>query len=224
MKVLVGCPTYDGKRYCLQKYVEGLKSLTYPDKDILLVDNSADTLFHDELTALVIPVVRAGNKLATPRDKVIHCRNILRQKVLDGDYDYFLSLEADVVPPPGVIEHFIAHRKDIVSAVVWYYSEYQGKRIPAPLLWDYDLAGDEKYMHYVAKEDLAKPQLKEIKACSLSCCLISRSVLEKIRFRYWQESYDDVMFCMDAGKQGFHIYVDTSVVCTHYYMQKHNWQ
>lgn len=221
MKVLVGCPTYDGKRYCLQKYAEGLKSLTYPEKDILLVDNSADTLFHDELTSLGIPVVSAGNKLATPRDKVIHCRNILRQKVLDDKYDYFLSLEADVVPPTNVIEQLIAHRKDIVSAVVWYYSEYQGKRIPAPLLWDYDTAGDEKYMHYVVKEDLAKPQLKEIKACSLSCCLISRSVLEKIRFRYWQESYDDVMFCMDARKFGYKIYVDTTMECTHYYVRKH---
>ncbi len=219
MKVLVGCPIYEGKRYCLQKYVEGLKALTYSEKDILLVDNSPTPVFSEELEALGIPIIHTGFELATPRDRIIHCRNILRKKMFEG-YDYFLSLEADVVPPPDVIERLLAHKKDIVSAVVWYYSEYDGKRIPAPLLWDFDPKGDEKYMVYVDREELAKPQLKEIKACSLSCCLISRTLLGKIRFSYEKDSYDDVMFCTNARKHGYSIYVDTTVECTHYYVRK----
>lgn len=217
MRVLVGCPTYEGKQYCLQKYIAGLKALTYPEKDILLIDNSPTPQFSKEIIASGIPVIRAGYSLRTPRDRIIHCRNILRKKVIEEGYDYFLSLEADVVSPPDIAEKLIAHNKDIVSAVVWYYSEYQGKRIPAPLLWDSDPQGDDNYMVYVAKEELQKPQLKEIKACSLSCCLIHRAVLEKIQFRYSGESYDDVMFCIDARKLGYMIYVDTTVECTHYY-------
>lgn len=220
MRVLVGCPTYEGKRYCLQKYIAGLKALTYPSKDLLLIDNSSTPQFSKEIAPLGIPAVHAGYDLKTSRDRIIHCRNILRKKVIEDGYDYFLSLEADVAPPPDVIEKLLAQNKDIVSAVVWYYSEYQGKRIPAPLLWDFDPQGDENHMVYVAKEELQKPQLKEIKACSLSCCLIHRSVLEKITFRYLGESYDDVMFCTDARKLGYKIYVDTTVECTHYYMKE----
>lgn len=219
MRVLVGCPTYEGKRYCLRKYIAGLKALTYPSKDILLIDNSPTSQFSQEIAQLEIPVIRAGCELRTPRDRIIHCRNILRKKVIEEGYDYFLSLEADVVPPSDVIEKLLAQNKDIVSAVVWYYSEYQGKRIPAPLLWDFDPQGDENNMVYVAKEEIQKQQLKEIKACSLSCCLIHRSVLEKITFRYLGESYDDVMFCIDARKSGYTIYVDTTAECTHYYIK-----
>ncbi|MBI4441654.1 glycosyltransferase [Candidatus Woesearchaeota archaeon] len=219
MKVLVGCPTYDGKLYCLEKYADGLKALTYPEKDILLVDNSSSPFFAEHLKQRGIPVIHYGYDLATPRDRIIHCRNLLRKKVIAG-YDYFLSLEADVVPPPSVIEHLLAHKKDIVSAVVWYYADHDGKRVPAPLLWDIDPQGDENYMVYIAKDELAKPQLKEIKACSLSCCLMTREVLEKVVFRYKGESYDDVMFCLDARQKGYRVYVDTRVECTHYYKKR----
>src|SRR3989338_7137721 len=217
IKILIGCPIYDGKKYCLNKFIEGLKSLAYKNKDILLIDNSKDDLFAKQLNDLGLPTIHMGKDLKTSRDKIIYCRNLLRQEVLDGNYDYFLSLEADVVPPPDIIEKLLLHKKDIVSAVVWYYSEYEGKRIPAPLLWDFDFKGDEKYMVYVAKEELQKPQLKEIKACSLSCCLISRKALEKVKFRYKDDSYDDVMFCIDARELGFKVYADTTQECTHYY-------
>lgn len=217
--ILIGCPTYDGKRYCLQKYVDGIRALTYPHKEILLIDNSSTPIFAAELNARGVPTIRGGYILATPRDKIIHCRNMLRKKVLEEGFDYFLSLEADVVPPPNVIEQLLVHQKHIVSAVVWYYSGYQGKRVPAPLLWDVDPKGDDTYMVYLAKEELQKQQLKEIKACSLSCCLISREVLQKIKFRYSGDSYDDVMFCIDARKFGYSVFVDTTVECTHYYMR-----
>lgn len=194
--------------------------MTYPEKDILLVDNSPNNLFVQSLRQYGIPAIHAGYEMKTARDRIIHCRNILRKKVVEEGYDYFLSLEADVVPPPTVIEQLLHHQKEIVSAIVWYYSDYLGKRIPAPLLWDNDPQGDEKRMVYLAKEELQKKQLKEIKACSMSCCLIHRSVLEKLHFRYWKDSYDDVMFCIDARKLGYKIYVDTNVECAHYYMKK----
>ena len=39
-KVLVGCPTYEGKEYILDRYIERVKEFTYDNYDILLVDNS----------------------------------------------------------------------------------------------------------------------------------------------------------------------------------------
>ena len=39
-KILVGCPTSHHKDYCLTEYMAGLKKLTYPNKKILIVENS----------------------------------------------------------------------------------------------------------------------------------------------------------------------------------------
>ena len=39
-RVLVGCPTYDGKEYCLKEYIDGLKSLTYDNFEVCIADNS----------------------------------------------------------------------------------------------------------------------------------------------------------------------------------------
>ncbi len=38
-KVLVGCPTYAGKEYCLEAWVRGFDALTYPDKHAYQCDN-----------------------------------------------------------------------------------------------------------------------------------------------------------------------------------------
>ena len=51
-KVLVGCPTYSGMEYCLDKYAKTVKSLTHPNYDILLVDNSKDNSYNLRIHAL----------------------------------------------------------------------------------------------------------------------------------------------------------------------------
>ena len=51
-KILVGCPTSFHKEYALEQYAESIKALTYPNYDILLVDNSKDDVYFKRIKKL----------------------------------------------------------------------------------------------------------------------------------------------------------------------------
>lgn len=118
-KVLVTCPVFDGKEYCWQKWIDMAKSLTYPNYDILVVDNSKTEDFYNKYKDQ-IPMV---HRTAIPGEKndnmyrVCQSMGIVREHFLKGDYDYWMNIEADNIPPPNVIEtlmkyqpaHWIAH-------------------------------------------------------------------------------------------------------------------
>ena len=74
---------------------------------------------------------------------------------------------------------------------------------------------DSTGLTYASEEELRKPQLLEVKAIALSCVLIHRTVLEKVKFHWAGESFDDMQFSKDAISAGFKIYVDTTVKPNH---------
>ena len=219
-KVLVGCPTSDHKAYCLKEYVNALKALTYDHFDVLLVDNSKTDEYSRNIKDLGIPVIK-DTYLEHAKDRIVHSRNILRDYVLKHNYDYFLSLEQDVIPPPNIIEQLLHHDKPVVTGV--YFKEYDivdkdkvvAKKI-LPLLYR---AQDIKKEHlFQLSEPYLKPNgLQPIDACGLGCVLIHKTVLHDILFRHVKEHppFDDMWFCHDALDQGFQLYVDMSVKCKH---------
>jgi hypothetical protein len=214
MKVLVGCPTSEHKAYCLNEYVEGLKKLSYKNKDILIVDNSKDDAYSEKIKALGINVLR-DKHLKKAKERIIHSRNILRKKVLDEGYDYFLSLEQDVIPPKDIIERLLKHKKKIITGVYYTIYKFNGVENVRPLLWG-EVPGQEDKMRFL-NEEVKKDQVIEIKACGLGVILMHRDVLEKISFGLDENlnSFDDMVFCQDAKKNGFKIYADTSIKCKH---------
>ena len=115
-KVLVGCPTYDGMNYCLERYVNSVKKLNYPNYDILLVDNSASKNYAKKIKKMGIKVVHV-DRTSNPKEIVADSRNVLRQKALEGNYDFLLSLEQDVIPPKSIIQRRLKHNKKIVSGI-----------------------------------------------------------------------------------------------------------
>jgi hypothetical protein len=212
-KVLVGCPTSNHKAYCLDKYLEVLQGLTYADYDVLLVDNSEGEEYSKTIKQKGVPVVKATH-FPTARERIVVSRNLLRKEVLEKGYDYFLSLEQDVIPPKDVIERLLQHDKKVVSGV--YFTKYtlHGQEVLKPLLWD---AKEGEEMEFVAEEEVEKEQLLQVKAAGLGCVLIHKDVLEKIPFRLFTDrhTYDDMAFCSDLHKEGIPLYVDTSVKCKH---------
>ena len=242
-KVLVGCPTSFHKEYCLNEYLEGLKNLTYPNFDILLVDNSDNDDYFEKLKEKV-PVIKINLQNEILRVKLANSRNILRKKVIEEKYDYFLSLEQDIVPPKDIIERLIGNNKDIISGVYYNYFDSYPPGIK-PLLWRTSTqeefneilnSNDPIYSqvkHLIKKnnitdigkirarfkcEELEEPRLLEIFMAGLGCVLISRKVLEKIEFKGLKErqAFDDVLFFEDARNSNFKLYADTSIKCKHY--------
>jgi len=228
--VLVGCPTYEGYKYCLKDYINGVKSLTYPDYDVLIADNSKGNDYAHEIKQYGTDVIH-GRNLPNIYERIVESRNLLRERMLKGKYDYFLSLEQDVIPPADIIERLIRHGKHVVSGI--YYKLYnvnvkgkdgmiRQKKTLLPLI--FMPSNDKNKMHVCYPKDVEGEQFLKIRACGLGCVLISREVLEKVAFRYdpSKSTFDDFIFCTDAIEQGFEIYADTSVKCKHLFLQKGN--
>lgn len=212
-KILVGCPTYWGKGYCLKKYAERVKALSYENYDVMLVDNTEGDSYIEQITKEGLRVIK-GPWSEDARERIINSRNLLRDKLLEGGYDYFLSLEQDIIPPKDVIERLLARNKEIITGA--YYKEGSlpdGRKTSYALLY----VEQQGKLVLVHPERLKNKELITINACGLGCILIHRKVLEKIRFRKPEKgpAQDDMMFCYDAQKAGFELYVDTDVVCEH---------
>src|SRR3989344_8026379 len=120
-KILVGCPTYEGYNYCLKEYAEQANSLTYTNYDVTLADNSPGKDYAETIKKHGLGVIK-GPYSDNVYKRIVESRNLLRQKAIDEDYDYFLSLEQDVIPPKDIIERLMKHGKDIVTGI--YYKVY----------------------------------------------------------------------------------------------------
>jgi GT2 family glycosyltransferase len=215
-KVLVGCPTSDYKSYCLDKYAESAKNLTYPNYEILVVDNSKTEDYYARIAELGIPAIRSDFKKKA-RDRIVESRNLIRKSVLDEDYDYFLSLEQDIIPPTDIIEKLISHKKDIVAGVYFLVNPYLDEHKLRTSIWT-NYNPETKQMFRVKNEFVLKNNvLMKIHATGIGCILMSRKVLEKIKFRYDKKTdgFDDMFFCKDARDNKFQIYADTGVLCKH---------
>src|SRR3989344_6466165 len=125
-KILVGCPTADFKEYCLDAYIDGIKNLKFANFDLIVVDNSKTNKYFETLKKKITKeIIPNANKIEIikdefkehARDRIVSSRNIIRQKVLDGKYDYFLSLEQDIVPSKDIIEKLLSPNKKIITAV-----------------------------------------------------------------------------------------------------------
>ena len=213
-KILVGCPTSDYHEYALEEYSEAVKSLTHKNYDVLLVDNSKDDAYMKKLKASGLPAVK-GPWHEEAKERIINSRNILRQKILDDKYDYFLSLEQDVIPPKNIIERLLQHKKRVVTGIYFNYINVKKSVELAPVVWSkVNMEKEERY--FLRPSELNKGLIK-IAMSGLGCILIHRSILEKIKFRYENKypAFDDIFFGLDCKENKVNIYADTNIICKH---------
>lgn len=222
--VLIGAPICEWYEYCYPEFRRFLQSLTYPKKKTFLLDNSKGMRFYQRVLADGF-MVQKTDHLWKIRDMVTRDHNILRQKVLDGHYDYLLILDQDVIPPTDVIERLMAHDKDVVSALYFGHHDIGNGEIQVmPFAWVFskDL-GDWDHTGYLLDDEVwEKQQLVKIAFAGMGCLLIKRQVLEKVLFRYSSEmdAWDDRWFGVDVWANGFEFYLDNTVKCQHLYLKR----
>lgn len=215
VKVLVGGLVSDYHEYCINEFIKSVKTLQYNNYDLLLIDNSKDERFFNSIKDKV-PVIK-GKHFKSVHERLAHNRNLLRQKALDGGYDYLLNLDQDVMPPRDIITTMLKHNKKIITGVYFNPWERNGEKKLLATIWV--CARDNPKKLVPVKQDIvAGNNLIKIDSCGSGCLMIHRNVLEIIKFRYnlsEGEGVDDVFFCQDAKKEGFSIYADTSIKCKH---------
>ena len=207
-RILVGCPTSFHKEYCLKKYADAVKGLTYKNHDVLLIDNSPEDDYFKKIKEAGLPVIK-GPYFESARDRIVASRNILRKKVLEENYDFFLSLEQDVIQPADIIENLLQHKKEVISAV--YFMPHINGLIPM-----LGIRGKEKYSYLQFDMVDKSNELMQVDYAGMGVILISKKVLEKINFRTDEKpGFDDWFFCKDVEKEGFKIFADLSIKCKH---------
>lgn len=113
-KVLVSCPVFDGKAYCFDEWVKMAKNLTYPNYDVLTVDNSKTEDFYNKYKDQ-IPMVHMTFRPDEKDDGMYRvCKSMaeVQRHFLKGSYTHWMNIEADVIPPPDVIEKLMKYGQD----------------------------------------------------------------------------------------------------------------
>ncbi len=214
-KVLLGGLVSDYHDYCTDRFIESIKKITYPNCDTLFIDNSKSEDFYNRIKDK-LPVMR-GKYFPSIYDRLIHNRNILRQKALDEGYDYLLNVDQDIILPRNAIEVLLSHGKEIISGLYFNPIKRGDNLKMSPTMW-VSFSGDKSRMVPIKDDVALGSYMIEIASCGSGCLMIHRNVLEKVKFRYDLNEgpgVDDVFFCADAKKAGFKIYADTAVKCIH---------
>ena len=221
-KVLVGAPVCDLYEYCFDKFINNIKNLTYPNYEILLVDNSKEEKFYNKIKLLNIKVIRMLH-YEKMRDRVTNAHNKLREHALKENYDYLLILDQDIIPPKNVIEKLIFHNKDAISALYFGHHDVNGENLIMPFAWSFmEKKGFWGIVGYINDQAIQSDNLIEIAFAGMGCILLNKKVLEKIKFRYDPniEAWDDRWLGYDLSKEGFKFYLYPKVVCKHLYLKR----
>lgn len=102
-KVLVACPTYDGKEYCFEEYLRAYESLDWPAKELLVVDTSDKEGFYQRwkdkarMKRIDVAGEEENRKIALGMERI-------REYFLQSDCERWLNIEADIIVPPETIE------------------------------------------------------------------------------------------------------------------------
>lgn len=114
-KILVACAVHEMKEYSFQRWIDNVKSFTYPNFEILCVDNSPDTKFMDRYKDQV-PMVHIDIEQDTTKvdasERITKSMAVIQRHFMAGDFERWFNLECDVIPPKDIIEFLLEHGKD----------------------------------------------------------------------------------------------------------------
>lgn len=209
-KVLVGSSFSYAKRNSAIPFFKSLKQLSYQNKKVVVLDYSPDESFLNIAKVKGIEMQKV-EQLETETETLAGNRNKLAKLVLEGGFDYFLSLEQELVVQPDLIQALLQHKKAVCSSL--YFKPYLTKRQQSN---DMMLNQMPSIFKLEGKETVAFkfPEIfpaRLIKAggCFLGAALIQDEVLRKVKFSPEEEA---LQFALDCKKNNFQIFADSSAV------------
>lgn len=111
-KILLGSPISNKKAYILPEWLRYVRSLTYPELDILLVDNSDDPEWHKSIKGFKVLHVKP---IGRPETYIAQSQEVIRQCAVANNFEYLFSLECDNFASPDIIQLLRARRLDNIN-------------------------------------------------------------------------------------------------------------
>lgn len=228
-KVLVASPTYHKKDYCFKTWSDNVKGFTYPNYDVLMVDNSPID-YHKKLSKHFKTIkVDRGNMNSV--QALTASQNEIRAHFLQYNYDWLFMLESDVIPPKDIIEYFLIwqHAVHNISYFVQLnkfdntptlclqshcglfglYKNYKSAMV-APDEGGYWFNGE----HYVFNEHGFPLQYGA--GSGIGCTFIHRNVMQMVKFRDENtQVYSDTYFHFDLMRNNINDYMDGQMIVKH---------
>lgn len=142
-------------------------------------------------------------------------RECLADKAVEGEYDYLLFIDDDMICPVDIFFSLFKHKKDIVGALA-FTRNYPHK----PVIYKFEQGFDNGkpwYSNYPIL-DYPKDSLVKCDAIGFGAVLIDIKVLKGMKKKWFATTSgrgEDIFFCHQAEKQGFEVYMDTSVKLGH---------
>jgi|GEM_PF-2287750 len=141
----------------------------------------------------------------------------IKEFLQEEKWQYYFSLDADIIPPLDVLDQLMLADKDVMSAVsLSWRQDAGGQWFTAPTTVRYN--GDGEYKHFYGEG------VEEIDATGWACMLIKRRVLATIQ-RPVEVQYHvngiysldgDYRGCQKMQEHGFKLYADYSLLTSHY--------
>jgi hypothetical protein len=215
-RVLVGTPHSDKKNYCIEDYISAIKSLSYKNIDVLIVDNSESRKNYKRFIKEGFKAIHIKPKNHSIQHILAESHEAIRKYAVANNYDYLLHLESDLIPPTNVIESLMLHNLPIVSAM---YMINFGKDSHL-MAQNMETFGNLRETINVENGNdllMVDGTLKPTFHCGLGCILIHKKILKLFEFRHEKgvAMHPDSFFAFDIDALGIKKFIDTSVLCEH---------
>lgn len=151
------------------------------------------------------------------RNNICHNYQKARKWVLDNDYDYLFTVEADMIVPPDTLTKLLALDTDVAYGLYCFKSA---------ATWSaFTILEMDRGRSISKDQEMAKAvwgKTIDVAGVGMGCALIRRNVLEEIDFRVddlFPTVHNDWCFSYDCQQKGFTQKCDTSVICGHISMK-----
>ena len=144
-------------------------------------------------------------------------RNMTIRKALDGGYDYWWSVDTDLILDPHTLEQLLAADKDIVSEVFWTQSKAGGWWCNG---WMYDQCDAAGHLPEWSQPGLYQVGMTGANTLVKTDCFragLSYDPIPNIRKALWGE---DRWFSIRAAVLGIEMWLDTHCPAEHLFTPK----
>lgn len=129
MKVLLATPTFSGKSYCFERWINAVSRITYQPLQVCVVDNS-DSLNYIASWQHRIPMVHLDLAGETPDRRIALSMEYIRTELfLANKIDFWLDIEVDVLPPPHVVDVMLRQAEGVDFAAAPYRHRKEDRMI-----------------------------------------------------------------------------------------------
>lgn len=176
------------------------------------------------MDSVLLEASRAGAKTHGEESEpyVDQARNVVVDKFMSSDCEWFLNVDTDIILPEFVIQRLLARRQPLIGALIYVAADPIFPQVYNKIA-DFGFSGAGQY---IVNESWEPGDLVKADATGAGCMLIHRDVFGKIPgnppFRWFQHEYEgtqmfgeDFTFCRRARTQGFQLYIDTAVKAGH---------